>query len=645
MRRSHQFRSPFASSIPPNGFRQDFRRCFRPILLTLVLGLLACGGPQLPVEPLETIPFPDLSAAETEVRRQLGAAQEAWLAMQADPEVEAADRALSVGSLGELYQAYDLTEAAAASYRNARRLAPDEPRWPYLLGVLHRFEGEGEAARDELHEALQLQPDTATRLHLAWVFLDLGQLDAAQEQVEAAMELGTDFGAARALEGRIALEREDHQGAVAAFEAALAAQPEANRLHYFLGRAYRKLGDLDAAKRHLEQHGTRDAAFADPRLASIYARLAGSAALMQRGASAKQSGALEASVGIYRQAVMGDPESPEARRDLGALLAQIGRYEEAAEQYQEAVRLEPEKGLNHFVLALVREQLGKSEAVLDGLRQAVDLEPDYREFRFAYASRLARGGDLPAAQQQFQALLSNDPDDLDVRLEQAKLELALGNVEAALADAEKVEQESLLPKQKAEALTVKADGLIRQNQPEAARQGLLQALELDPANVGAHFSLGNLSGMGGDFETALRHYRTVTEADPERVAAWLGEATALVLLERESEAVARLEAGIQQLPKYPALRFSFARLLLVPRDESLRDPQRALQMARQLWAEQQQPQHADLLIEALAATGSYDEAIDMQDKMLRSAPGRVAPGIIEVWQDRLNRLRQQQASR
>lgn len=631
MSKFHRFRTLSTFPIPSIVLR-------RILWFTFAL-LLGCGGPKLPLEPLEPIPFPDLSAAEIEVRRQLGAAREDWLAMEADPKVEATDRAAAVGSLGELYQAYDLTEAAAAGYRNARRLAPDASRWPYLLGVLHRFEGELETARDQLQDALELNlDDAATRLHLAWVFLDLGELDAAQEQVEAALALATDLGAARALEGRIALQRDDHQGAAEAFEAALAAQPQANRLHYFLGRAYRKLGDLDAAKRHLSQHGTRDAAFADPRLASIYARLAGSAALMQRGASAKQSGALEASVDIYRRAVEGDPSSPEARRDLGALLAQIGRYDEAAEQYQEAVRLEPEKGLNHFVLALVREQLGDSRAVLEGLRQAVDLEPGYREFRFAYASRLARVGDLNGAQQQFQMLLNNDPDDLDVRLEGAKVELALGNVEVALVDATEVEAASLLPKQKAEALTVRADGLIRRNQPDAARQGLLDALEMDPSNVGAHFSLGNLSGMSGDFEAARHHYRTVTEADPERVAAWLGEATALVLLEQEAEAVARLEVAIQQLPDVPNLRFSLARLFLESKQDGLRDPQRALAMARQLWDVQKTPQHADLLIDALASTGSIAEAIDMQRQMLQAAPGRVDPRVIEGWKGRLARL-------
>lgn len=633
-----------------------------PVLAFLALCILAACGPDLPTEPLEDIPQPDLTTSEDSVRRQLDDARAEMESLLADDSASWAEQAAAVGRLASFYQAYDLLDAAAAAYRNTERLDPDEPRWPYLLGVIYRWEGELEAAAVSLRRALELdgEPATqqATRLQLAEVELDLGRVERAEELARQvvdseAVEGDASAGAAHHVLGKAAESRDDLRSAIEHYAAALELQPQADRLHYLLGQAQRRAGDLDAAREHLRQAGQTGVAFGDPRLASIYTDIEGSAALMQRGASAKSAGMLDASVEIYRRAVANDPQSPEARRDLGALLAQTGRYRESADQYREAVRLEPDKALNHFVLALVLEQLGEPKAnddALESFERAVELAPDYREFRRALADRLAQVGRFADAMPHFERLVNDDPGDVVARLERAKVRVASGEEDGALDDARRVAEEADRPALKAEALTVAGEALSRRADGAGAVQAYRQALEIEPDSAGAHFGLANLLGVAGRFDEAAASYRRAIESDPTRVAAWLGEATALALSGREAEAVRRLDEGRAAfnesgLGEPPPLTFTLARLLLGAQDPALRDPERAARLARGLLARQGTPEHGELLAVALAETGRFDEAIRLQQRLLDGMPSGADPQLEARWRAQLDRWRQLQTVR
>ncbi|MEO1370761.1 MAG: tetratricopeptide repeat protein, partial [Acidobacteriota bacterium] len=296
----------------------------------------------------EPVSHPVLTTAEPEVRRQLERERRVLDAALVDDPAPAA-AAAAYGALGEIYQAYDLLDAAAGCYRNALAAVPGEPRWTHLLGVVERLEGRLEDAAERFRAVVEREPENlAAWLHRAAVELELGRRDAARRSAEAALALDGGSAAAYLTLGRVARADGDHGLAAERFERALEIEPGAKRLHYLAGLARRRTGDLDAARRHLAQQGPGEPGFADPRLVSVYASLRGSAALMQRGAKAEVAGQMEASISIYRRAVEVAPESPEARRDLGALLTRAGRPQEALEHYREAVRLEGDRGLNHF---------------------------------------------------------------------------------------------------------------------------------------------------------------------------------------------------------------------------------------------------------------------------------------------------------
>ena len=612
---------------------------FLPLSLALVL---ACGdgmdGPA-PRQDLESIPHPELSSAEPAVVRQLDGLRQALDAQLADADTPRGPLADAYRQLGERYQAYDLVDAAAPCYRNALRLQPANPRVHYLLGVLARREGEHESAVTHLPRAIDGDGDNlAARLHFAFVQLAMGRPADAASTARSVLKDAPRNAAAEVIVGQAAMAENDAATAIAAFERALEAQPTASRVHYLLAQAYRKQGDLDSARRHLEQQGPSEVAFADPINASLYTDLAGSAAIMQRAAGAKVAGFLEASVDSYRQAVANAPTSPEARRDLGALLAQTGQLDAAADQYREALRLEPDKALNHFSLALVLEAADHRDQALEHFRAAVDQEPDYREFRLVLAERLATAGQLEEAKGHFDRLLEQDPRDANSRLERAKVSAALGDAATALADARQVAEGDAPPLLRARAFQIQGDLAARQGQGQIAFDLLQEALSLDPDLADAHYSLGTLAGMAGDFERARQHFHRVTEATPERAAAWLGEATALVLLGREPEAAERLEAGVQALPDQGSLAFTLARLRLAAEDPTVRDGARALALAEPLFKAQATPEHAEVLASALAAVGRPDEAIALYRQLLDQLPKDSDPALESRWQAEITRL-------
>lgn len=119
---------------------------------------------------LPSVPEPSLSDVEDAVREQLRTARESLDELVADPETRRQKLAAGYGQMGQLYLLYDFGGAAEAAFRNARTLAPEQPRWPYYLGVIHQDRGELDAAAEAYRQVLDARPDDlATQIGRAHV--------------------------------------------------------------------------------------------------------------------------------------------------------------------------------------------------------------------------------------------------------------------------------------------------------------------------------------------------------------------------------------------------------------------------------------------------------------------------------------------
>jgi tetratricopeptide (TPR) repeat protein len=93
---------------------------------------------------------------------------------------------------------------------------------------------------------------------------------------------------------------------------------------------------------------------------------------------------------------------------------------------------------------------------------------------------------------------------------------------------------------------------------EQAKKELQQELEIDPANAGAEYVLGELARQAQDLSEADKHFSKATELDPNFADAYLGLGMTLIAEKKYPEAVAPLEKAVKLQPANPAGHYSLA---------------------------------------------------------------------------------------
>lgn len=93
---------------------------------------------------------------------------------------------------------------------------------------------------------------------------------------------------------------------------------------------------------------------------------------------------------------------------------------------------------------------------------------------------------------------------------------------------------------------------------EQAKKELQQEIEIDPANAGAEYVLGELARQANDFPEAVQHFAKATKYDPNFADAYLGLGVSLLTEKKFDEAVAPLQMAVKLQPGNPAGHYSLA---------------------------------------------------------------------------------------
>ncbi|HEX2254489.1 MAG TPA: tetratricopeptide repeat protein [Thermoanaerobaculia bacterium] len=345
--------------------------------------LLARPLPEPPEHPalaaLEPVPAPSLEGLEAAVVEQLAEARleaERRLATSLAAGEPAAAVHLAFGRLGQHYHAYGLLAAAEPAYRNAARLEPDDPAWPFYLGrVLHEA-GRLDEAVAAYGEALALHGEDVPALVFSGeVRLEQARTAEAAELAARAVAVAPRSPAALALVGQVALAEERYQDAAAALEAALAAAPAAARLHYLLGLAYRGLGREEEAREHLVQRSEVGVRPTDPRLEALEALRTGERIEMLRGRRAFDVGRYEDAARHFRRALAAAPDSTPARVNLAAALTAAGDRATALAELERVLAQEPGNVTALYNLGTLLVAEGRLVEGIERLRAAVEGSP------------------------------------------------------------------------------------------------------------------------------------------------------------------------------------------------------------------------------------------------------------------------------
>lgn len=395
----------------------------------------AAATPAPAAEPrpqLLPVPAADLEGLEPAVAEQLAEYRELLEGLLADDGSDPAQLANAFGELGRLYHVYNLDRAAEACYENARRLAPQDYRWPYYLGNVRERMGDLDGAADAFARALTLDTSKlAALVHLGEVYLAQNRLGEARLMLTRALALDHESAAVHAALGQVALSEGDARQAVEELTMALEAVPEANRLHYPLGLAYRKLGEMEKAREHLAQRGEVGVRPNDPLMDELETLKAGERVHILRGQIAYRAGSYQQAIEEFKKAVEAAPDSISGHVNLGSALGQMGDVVGAIAEYRKVLEIAPDNTAAHYNLGVLLLQRGSLDEAAEHLLAVVDSNPEDATATLALASTLARAGRKEEALPYYQAAVRLAPATERAWLDGAQVLVDLGRYRQA----------------------------------------------------------------------------------------------------------------------------------------------------------------------------------------------------------------------
>ena len=363
------------------------------VLAALVLLGAGCENQQTGGPALRQVALPDLSKMTESVQLQIREANAALTRTIENRQAAPAALADAYGTLGKIFMAADLAEAAEPYLLNAQALAPSDVRWPYYLGHLHRNRGELAAAKTFFERSLALRADdVASLVWLGDIELALGRPEEAEPRFAKALSLQANSLSARFGLGRSALAKQDHARAVTYLKEVLAQDPEAAGAHYPLALAYRGLGDLAKAETHLRQREDHKILPADPLMVELDEVLESPQAYESRGIRALDRKDFAEAAALFRKGLAIAPANPALTHRLGTALYMMGEAAKAREHFEAAVRLSPDYHLAQYSLGVLLQADGRHAEAIEHFTAALKSRPSHTAARVRLAASLRRTG-------------------------------------------------------------------------------------------------------------------------------------------------------------------------------------------------------------------------------------------------------------
>jgi tetratricopeptide (TPR) repeat protein len=380
--------------------------------------LLALSGAATAAAPIQPLPQPDLSTLPERARQVLAETRRQF--DEARPTLVGLYLAEAYAKLGAIYARYGQFAPARACLQNAAAVAPEDGRFPYLLGFLSTQERQWTRARDELRLALSLDDQyLPIRWRLASVQLELGDLAGARATVEAIAKARPDLAPAAAILGEVALREKRHAEAERWFAQALKADPKATALHARRAEALAALGrsaDAEAARRAA---GDAAPGFADPLVEGIYApapMLPSEQALALAAQGRHDDGAA-----LLDAALQQLPDDPALLAAYARLEADRGRLDAADARADAALKAKADSADALLAKGMVAEMRGREADARARYEAAVRADLTFADARLALGNALMRARQFPQAAEQYRQL--------------AAIEAGSGNADGRLAAA------------------------------------------------------------------------------------------------------------------------------------------------------------------------------------------------------------------
>jgi predicted Zn-dependent protease len=365
---------------------------------------------------LAPLTWPDTAGLAPADQALLAEARRDVEAQEARRPRDRAALAAAYAEAGRRLLAQDLLPAADAALANAEALDPGRADWPYYRGYAAVRDGRQQDAIDHYRRALDLGPaDRLARLHLAEALVAAGRAEEGAALLEPLLQDREARAPAHFLLGEIGLAAGKPQDAVAHWELALDAAPEASLIHQRLADAYRQLGAMDRSEAHLALRGDRRVGLADPRIAALGELQQSAGAKLFQGSELMSGGQYQAAAERFQAALALEPANLSARLNLGAAYMQLGKLDEAEQALRQAYQQAPLDPKVLSNLAQLRQARGDLSGASTAYATAVAVAPDQPNLLQARLQLELRRGGCAAAMDAYRAYLAQVPSDLATR--------------------------------------------------------------------------------------------------------------------------------------------------------------------------------------------------------------------------------------
>jgi tetratricopeptide (TPR) repeat protein len=384
------------------------RHPYRPLGLLLFLALLgtgAAGWIWWPRTAPSNPPSPDLTDADPRVAE--------WILQRRQEVLREPRSSQAWGRYGMGLRAHDFPEEANFCFREAEKLDPKEPHWPYLRGLTLVLTDPEAGIRCLERAAERAGDQLVPRLRLAEVLLEQGRLDEAEHCLQAVLQRGAGHPRARLALARLAFAREDWRGGLNHLEGL----PSRKVVHTLRAEALHRLGDevRTAAELKRARALPDDPPWPDPFVEEVERMQVGVRAQLARADSLARRGRVSEAMKLLEGVVKENPRNGRAWLLLGRTLLRSNRFAQAERALVEAVRLDAEAVEAWFQLGAARAFLGNPRGAAKAFAEVVRLKPDHTLGHYNLGLCLKELGDRAGAVREFYRTLRCQPDHAPAR--------------------------------------------------------------------------------------------------------------------------------------------------------------------------------------------------------------------------------------
>lgn len=440
----------------------------------------------------------------------------------------------------------DLDKAGTAAETALKLTENNHPDSQKLLEAIKHYRSgckllnssEWNVAIDKFQESIKLEPIfTEAHCELSRAYFEIGNLDAAKNTAERALELRYEYPPAQKLlveikkryyyNGEIYFNREEYIQAIVEFQKAVEIDQDFKGAHRFAGEAYLKLGDLEKAEK-----GARDSLNIDRNYELAQELLE---KIKQKhkeyGDNYRDRKAYTEALISYQHAIRIDDKYKEVYNNLGIVYRNMQEYNRAIIAYQKAINIDRRCQATHNNLSIVYRKIGEYDKAIRSLERAIEIKPDYQIAYYNLARTYFEMEKLQDASEKVLEALRLDPNEqdtlklqkniMDTYLKQGSDYFRQSNLAAAENSAKKAltldsnyqPAHKLLNDIKQ---TYYEQGLVCiENSAHAEAISVFQkAVEIDPEFKEAHYSLSKTYFNIGNIEAAERGAREALRIDP-----------------------------------------------------------------------------------------------------------------------------------